>query len=178
LPSLTVENYVRAIFHVCQTDDNHRAATGQVAIAMKVSPGTVTSMLKTLSDSGLAAYERYGGVRLTESGNALALNILRRHRLVELFLAEVLELDAAEARHHAESLAHALSDRLVERIDAYLGHPELDSAAILMSLPAPPLTSRAGQRKTLGVKERGPASDEGPPQWGSVNLVRDESQQP
>jgi DtxR family transcriptional regulator, Mn-dependent transcriptional regulator len=127
VPSLTVENYVKAIFKVCQADDSQRATTGQVAAAMSVSPGTVTSMLKTLSDNGLVAYAPYEGVRLTESGNALALNILRRHRLIEMFLAKVLDLGPDEVHEEAEAMEHALSQMLVERIDAFLGHPELDS---------------------------------------------------
>ncbi len=69
------------------------AATGQVAAALGVLPGTVTSMLKTLSESNLATYTPYEGVSLTPAGNALALRVLRRHRLIELFLSRTLDLD-------------------------------------------------------------------------------------
>jgi DtxR family Mn-dependent transcriptional regulator len=123
--SLTVENYVKAVFKIA-TAGNGRATTGQLAAELSVSPGTVTSMLKNLSQNGLAAYTPYEGVRLTESGEALALQILRRHRLLELFLARVLALDWNEVHEHAEHLEHAIRDDLIDRIDAYLGHPECD----------------------------------------------------
>jgi DtxR family transcriptional regulator, Mn-dependent transcriptional regulator len=125
LPSLTVENYVKAIFQICLTSDGH-AATGQLATALGVSPGTVTSMLKTLSESNLVTYTPYEGVRLTASGAALALRIVRRHRLIELFLVKTLNLAWDEVHEEAEHMEHAVSDRLVDRIDAFLGHPEVD----------------------------------------------------
>ena len=84
MASLTVENYVKTIFQVCLTGQG-QAATGQLAQALGVSPGTVTSMLKTLSESNLVTYTPYEGVRLTAAGTALALRIVRRHRLIELF---------------------------------------------------------------------------------------------
>ncbi len=92
MPSLTVENYVKTIFQICATTGGEPAATGQVAIALAVSPGTVTSMLKTLSESSLATYTPYEGVRLTAAGTALALRVVRRHRLIELFLVKTLSL--------------------------------------------------------------------------------------
>jgi DtxR family Mn-dependent transcriptional regulator len=126
LPSLTVENYVKSIFNICLTEESQRAATGQLAAALSVSPGTVTSMLKTLSEAGLATYTPYEGVRLTPSGNELALRILRRHRLIELFLAQTLDLDWDQVHEDAEHLEHVISDFLVDRIDEYLGHPKYD----------------------------------------------------
>ena len=74
MPSLTVENYVKTIFQIGQTGDG-QAATGQLATALGVSPGTVTSMLKTLSEGGLVPYTPYEGVRLTPAGKALALRV-------------------------------------------------------------------------------------------------------
>lgn len=126
LPSLTVENYVKSIFNICLTEESQRAATGQLATALSVSPGTVTSMLKTLSEAGLATYTPYEGVRLTAAGNELALRILRRHRLIELFLAQTLDLEWDQVHEDAEHLEHVISDFLVDRIDAYLGHPKFD----------------------------------------------------
>jgi DtxR family Mn-dependent transcriptional regulator len=125
LPSLTVENYVKTIFQICVSSDG-QAATGQLATALGVSPGTVTSMLKTLSESNLVTYMPYEGVRLTPSGNALALRIVRRHRLIELFLVKTLNLTWDEVHEEAEHMEHAVSDRLIDRMDAYLGHPEVD----------------------------------------------------
>ena len=126
MPSLTVENYVKTIFQICSAQSGQPAATGQLAVALNVSPGTVTSMLKTLSESGLATYTPYEGVRLTPAGNALALRVMRRHRLIELFLAQTLSLTWDEVHEEAEHMEHAVSDRLVDRIDVYLGYPQVD----------------------------------------------------
>jgi DtxR family Mn-dependent transcriptional regulator len=123
---LTVENYVKAIFKICLTEDNPRATTGQLAAALAVSPGTVTSMLKTLRDCRLATYTAYEGVRLTDAGNQLAMRILRRHRLIEAFLAQVLEMGWDEVHDDAEQMEHVISDRLLDRIAARLGHPQFD----------------------------------------------------
>ncbi len=126
MASLTVENYVKAIFKICRQDGNKLATTGRLATALDVSPGTVTSMLKALSDSGLATYTPYEGVQLTESGVTLALEILRRHRLIECFLGEVLGMSWDEVHDDAEQLEHSVSSRLIQRIDEFLGHPEFD----------------------------------------------------
>lgn len=126
MPSLTVENYAKAIFQICGGQTGKPAATGQVAAMLEVSPGTVTSMLKTLNESGLATYTPYEGVSLTAAGNVLALRVLRRHRLIELFLAKTLDLSWDEVHEEAEHMEHAVSDRLVDRIEEYLGYPEVD----------------------------------------------------
>ena len=126
MATLTIENYVKTIYQLVLDNDGQPAATGQVADALDVSPGTVTSMLKTLSDSGLAAYRPYEGVVLSESGEALALRVLRRHRLIELFLQNTLEHTWDEVHDEAENMEHAVSDLLIDRIDDYLGHPETD----------------------------------------------------
>lgn len=125
MASLTVENYIKAIYQICHASDGH-AATGQLATALNVSPGTVTSMLKTLSEGKLVTYTPYEGVRLTSAGSALALRVVRRHRLIELFLVKTLDLSWDEVHEEAEHMEHAVSDRLIDRIDAFLGHPEAD----------------------------------------------------
>ena len=83
-------------------------------------------MLKTLDESNLAKYTPYEGVRLTPSGRGLALRVLRRHRLIEQFLNQTLNLPWDEVHEEAEHMEHAVSDSLVDRIDAYLGHPTTD----------------------------------------------------
>ncbi len=125
MPSLTVENYVKTIY-LLGARDAKPATTGQLAEALDVSPGTVTSMLKTLSQSGLATYTRYEGVHLTEAGAALALRIIRRHRLIELFLVKTLGLSWDEVHEEAENMEHAVSDRLIDRIDEHLRFPTCD----------------------------------------------------
>jgi DtxR family Mn-dependent transcriptional regulator len=126
MASLTVENYAKTIYLLAQSASAGAVATGQIATALGVLPGTVTSMLKTLDDSNLATYTPYEGVRLTPAGRALALRVLRRHRLIEQFLSQTLNLTWDEVHEEAEHMEHAVSDALVDRIDAYLGHPTTD----------------------------------------------------
>jgi len=126
LASLTIENYVKAIYQIMAQRDEKAATTGELAEALGVSPGTVTSMLKTLSESGLARYVPYEGARLTDAGRSLALRVLRRHRLIELFLVRTLNLTWDEVHEEAENMEHAVSDLLVDRIDAFLGYPTAD----------------------------------------------------
>ncbi len=99
---------------------------GQLAAALGVVPGTATTMVKTLSESGLVKYEPYAGVRLTASGEKLAALIVRRHRLIELFLVKVMGMSWTEVHDEAEHLEHAVSDRLIDRIDEMLGRPAVD----------------------------------------------------
>jgi DtxR family Mn-dependent transcriptional regulator len=124
--SLTIENYVKAIYQLTAQVNAETASTGSLAAVLRVSPSTVTCMLKTLRDSELAEHRPYGGVRLTDQGEKLALRVLRRHRLIELFLAQTLQLSWDEVHEEAEHLEHAVSELLVDRIDAYLQYPELD----------------------------------------------------
>ncbi len=126
MPSLTVENYVKAIYQISAGQAGEPAATGQLAASLSVSPGTVTSMLKTLSESNLAEYTPHRGAKLTPAGSALALRVLRRHRLIELFLSKTLDLTWDEVHDEAEHMEHAVSDLLVDRIDAFLGYPHAD----------------------------------------------------
>ena len=126
MPSLTTENYVKAIYQLAVRDENQPVGTGAIAQQLSVSPGSVTAMLKTLRDADLVQYAPYEGVRLTASGTRLALRVLRRHRLIELFLSQTLDLPWDEVHEEAEHMEHAVSDRLIDRIDAFLGHPQSD----------------------------------------------------
>ena len=128
LPSSTVENYLKAIFlGEAQLPLGERLLPmGQLAGALGVAPGTATTMVKALSESGLVEYEPYNGVRLSPAGARLAALVLRRHRLIELFLVNVLGMRWDEVHDEAEQLEHVVSDRLIERIDELLGHPEVD----------------------------------------------------
>lgn len=126
MPSLTVENYVKTIYQIVSAQDGRPASTGQIATALGVAPGTVTSMLKTLDAARLATHRPYEGVALTRAGRVLALRMIRRHRLIELFLLRTLALTWDEVHDEAEHLEHAVSDLLIDRIDAFLGRPEVD----------------------------------------------------
>jgi DtxR family transcriptional regulator, Mn-dependent transcriptional regulator len=123
----TVEDYLKCIY----LEERGRGAgglvpTGQIAAVLEVAPGTATAMVKTLADSGLVAYEPYAGVRLTAAGQRLATRVVRRHRLVELFLVKVMGINWSEVHSDAEILEHAVSDRLLERMDEMLGNPSAD----------------------------------------------------
>jgi DtxR family Mn-dependent transcriptional regulator len=126
VPSLTVENYVKTIYQLTAAEQGAPATTGEIAAALGVLPGTVTSMLKTLDAARLATHKPYEGVCLTRAGRMLALRMIRRHRLIELFLLRTLDMTWDEVHDEAEHMEHAVSDLLVDRIDAYLGHPDVD----------------------------------------------------
>ena len=128
LPSSTVENYLKVI-HLQQltlSDPTHLVGMGQLAAAMGVTPGTATTMVKALNEAGLVHYEPYVGVRLLAAGERLAGLVIRRHRLVELFLVRVMGMSWDEVHDEAEKLEHVVSERLIERMDEMLGHPEVD----------------------------------------------------
>lgn len=122
----TVENYVKQIYLLHQEEGSALLPMGKLAAAMRVVPGTATAMVKTLSDSGLVEYEPRSGIRLTHGGEQLALHVLRRHRILELFLVEVLGLDWSEVHEEAETLEHAVSDKVLARMDHLLNHPQVD----------------------------------------------------
>jgi DtxR family transcriptional regulator, Mn-dependent transcriptional regulator len=128
LPSSTVENYLKAIFQgeAQLTVSQRLLPMGHLAAALGVAPGTATTMVKALAESGLVEYEPYNGVRLSPAGSRLAALVLRRHRLIELFLVQVLGMRWDEVHDDAEQLEHVVSERLIERIDELLGHPEVD----------------------------------------------------
>src|SRR5437762_7657397 len=127
MPTSTVEDYLKQIYLEQQSAPaDELVSLGKLASSMGVVPGTATSMIKALADSGLVNYEPRGGARLTRGGEQLALRVLRRHRLVELFLVKVLGLDWSEVHVEAEELEHAISDKVLERIDALLERPSVD----------------------------------------------------
>jgi DtxR family Mn-dependent transcriptional regulator len=128
LPSQTVENYLKAILQAQSALRAPQALVpmGQLAAALGVVPGTATTMVKALAESGLVRYEPYAGVRLTRAGERLAALVLRRHRLIELFLVKVMGMSWTEVHDEAENLEHAVSDRLIDRIDEMLGRPDVD----------------------------------------------------
>jgi DtxR family Mn-dependent transcriptional regulator len=126
MPTSTVEDYLKCIYLEEKASRGGLVPTGQVASALGVAPGTATSMVKALADSDLLTYEPYAGVRLTAAGERLATRVLRRHRLVELFLVKVLGLNWSEVHEEAEVLEHAVSDRIMDRMDEILGRPSVD----------------------------------------------------
>src|SRR6185369_7974848 len=128
LASSTVENYLKAIYAGAASLGNGQRLLpmGQLAAAVGVTPGTATTMVKTLAESGLVEYEPYAGFALTPAGQKLAALVLRRHRLIELFLVRVMGYAWDEVHDEAEQLEHVVSDRLIDRMDEMLGRPEAD----------------------------------------------------
>lgn len=128
LPSSTVENYLKAIYLGvgALSSPDRLLPMGQLASALGVAPGTATTMVKTLADSGLVEYEPYAGVALTGAGEKLAALVVRRHRVVELFLVKVMGYRWDEVHDEAEQLEHVVSDRLIDKMDEMLGRPEVD----------------------------------------------------
>lgn len=166
--SLTVENYVKTIALIsARAPAGEAVATGVLAQALNVSPGTVTGMLKTLSEAELATYTPYEGARLTPAGQRLAMKVIRGHRLLELFLVQTLHMPWDEVHEEAENMEHAVSERLIDRIDEYLGHPTVDPHGDPIpradgSLPAPegiPMSALSrGQRfRVVRVVDQDPA---------------------
>src|SRR5580698_8126435 len=125
MPTSTVENYLKAIL-VRSSDAGDVVSTGALAEALGVTPGTITTMVKSMASRGLLEHQPREGVRLTPEGRAHALAVVRKHRLVETFLVQVLKMDWKEVHEEAEALEHAISERVLLRIDAILGHPASD----------------------------------------------------
>lgn len=125
--SRTEENYLKAIFNLCEGSDNP-AATNAIAQAMNTKAASVTDMIKRLSkkEIPLIHYQKHKGVRLTDSGKKLATNLIRKHRLWETFLVEKLNFSWDEVHEIAEELEHIKAEKLIDRLDDFLGRPKFD----------------------------------------------------
>jgi len=119
-----VEDYLKTIYEIER--EHGRVATTVLAEQLGVAPASATGMIKKLADMELVAYEPYQGVVLTQTGRKIALEVLRHHRLIELFLTETLDVPWDQVHAEAHKIEHVLSEDLVDRIDAVLGHPTTD----------------------------------------------------
>jgi DtxR family Mn-dependent transcriptional regulator len=124
MPSDSSENYLKAVFHLQR--DAARVTTTALAEHLGVTLPSATKMLKTLAAAGWIDHVPYGGARLTPRGEEQALRVIRKHRLIEVFLSETLGYDWDEVHEEAERLEHAVSDDLADRLDAFLGFPARD----------------------------------------------------
>lgn len=122
--SQAVEDYIKTIYRIRQS--GQPASTSDIARALNVSAASVTNMAKRLAQLGLAEYESYQGVRLTETGNKVALEIIRHHRLLELYLRNVMGYPWDKVHEEAELLEHHISEEFERKIDEMLGHPTHD----------------------------------------------------
>jgi len=121
----TEENYLKAIYHL-STGNQDAVLTSAIAGSLSTSSASVTDMIKKLSEKNLIEYERYHGVKITKKGEKVALSIIRRHRLWEVFLVEKLNFKWDEVHELAEELEHVSSDELAKRLDAFLDFPKFD----------------------------------------------------
>jgi DtxR family Mn-dependent transcriptional regulator len=120
----SVEDYLKAIYHL--SDEGRPASTSDIAHRLALAPASVSGMIKRLSEQGLLEHAPYRGVQLTGQGRRLALRMVRRHRLIEAYLVQRLGYTWDTVHEEAERLEHAVSDTLVERMAAALGHPGVD----------------------------------------------------
>lgn len=120
----TEENYLKTILRL--EERNGAATVGDVAVELELTSGSVTTMMHALSDKGLIDYAPRRGLKLSKRGKLAALQVVRRHRLIELFLVEVMKFDWSEVHDEAEDLEHVISDRLLDRMDEMLGRPTHD----------------------------------------------------
>jgi DtxR family Mn-dependent transcriptional regulator len=139
-PTHAVQNYLKAIHHL--GGDDHVVSPTDIAAELRVRAPSVTGMLKRLAEAGWIEYESGAGARLTEKGRSEARRVIRRHRLVELFLTRVLGLDWSEVDAEAEALEHAISPRLEKALAAHLGEPLEDPHGHPIPTSAGELTRR------------------------------------
>jgi DtxR family Mn-dependent transcriptional regulator len=149
-PALTdaIQDYLREIYKL--GTDEPRVSVTSLAKRQGVSPASASAMVKKLAALGLAEHEPYGGVKLTDAGERVALEVIRHHRLLELYLAETLGLDVADVHDEAERLEHVISEELEAKIDRALGYPTHDphgdpipSADLTWPSPQPPVRGTA-----------------------------------
>ncbi len=120
------EDYLKAIYQLAEAGGHRRVSTSALAERLSVRDPSVTAMLKRLAADRLVAYQPRRGAELTDAGRVATMRVLRRHRLLETFLVDMLGLDWSEVHDEAEVLEHHLSDRIVAAIDRALGHPTED----------------------------------------------------
>ncbi len=137
--SQAMEDYLKSIFRL--QERHQRVTTQALAERLSVAPASVTSMVKRLAERGLLTHERYYGVELTDSGKRVAQEMIRHHRLLELYLTQALGFDEDQVHAEAERLEHFISEQLEERIDEFLGRPTQDPHGS-------PIPSRPGQAPT------------------------------
>lgn len=166
LHSFTEENYLKAIYKL-QEQSGEIVANSDLAKALEIHSASVTDMLKKMATKKLINYEKSKGFKLTEKGKQIAVSIIRKHRLWEVFLVEKLGFGWDQVHEIAEQLEHIQSEALIDRLDAYLGHPKTDphgdpipnangvfakSKAILLSE-----MKKEGQGKFTGVTDHSPS---------------------
>jgi DtxR family transcriptional regulator, Mn-dependent transcriptional regulator len=142
-----MEDYLKSIYRL--QERSQRVTTQGVAERLNVAPASVTSMVKRLAERGLLTHERYRGVELTESGKRVAQEMIRHHRLLELYLTRALGFEHDQVHAEAERLEHFISEQLEDRIDQVLGRPTCDPHGS----PIPGRPGKAPQEKLTNLQE-------------------------
>ena len=165
--SLTEENYIKAIFSINHSNDGGGVSTNALSGHLHNKAASVTDMLKRLAAKKLIHYEKYKGVFLTAKGEKMALAVIRKHRLWEVFLTEKLRFKWDEVHDIAEQLEHVKSEELISRLDAFLGCPKFDphgdpipdARGLINNTKAKPLNrfNQKGRFVFMGVLEHAPA---------------------
>jgi DtxR family Mn-dependent transcriptional regulator len=143
--SQSVEDYLKAIYKLEATLDGKGVPTSKLAAEMGVANASVTNMVKRLSDLGMVTYESYYGSKLTESGRKIALEMIRHHRLLELYLAEMLGYSWDQVHDEAEKLEHHISEQFEDKISELLNDPKFDPHG-------DPIPTKDGLMPELGLK--------------------------
>lgn len=143
--SQSVEDYLKAIYKLENTMEGKGVPTSELAREMGVANASVTNMVKRLSDLGMVTYQSYYGSRLTESGRKIALEMIRHHRLLELYLAEMLGYSWDEVHEEAEKLEHHISEQFEDKIAELLNNPKFDPHG-------DPIPTKDGKMPKLGLK--------------------------
>jgi len=139
--TLSEENYLKAIYHL-ELDADKGISTNAIAKKLETKASSVTDMIKKLSEKEVVVYKKYKGVKLTDLGKRIAANIVRKHRLWEVFLVDKLNFSWDEVHDVAEQLEHIKSSKLVEQLDAFLGFPTRDPHG-------DPIPDKEGNLKTI-----------------------------
>ena len=124
--SFTEENYIKAIYTLSERKDSFDTSTNEIAEKINTKPPTVSDMLRKLTDKKLVTYEKYKKVQLTRAGRQIAIQIIRKHRLWEVFLHDKLQFTWDKVHEVAEQLEHIHSEELISRLEKFLGNPTYD----------------------------------------------------
>lgn len=144
--SSTEENYLKAIFHLCEENKTDCTSTNVLAKELSIKPASVSAMLKKLTTKDYINYKPYSDVVLTDKGRKIAVRVIRKHRLWEVFLVESLGFSWDEVHEVAEQLEHIKSEKLIDKLDAFLRYPKTDPHGDPIPTPTGKLTKIKKQK--------------------------------
>lgn len=149
--SFTEENYLKAIYTLCERNESFDTSTNKIAERLNTKPPTVTDMLRKLTQKKLVTYEKYKKVHLTKAGRQVAVLIIRKHRLWEVFLHDKLQFAWDEVHEVAEQLEHIHSEQLILRLEKFLGFPKFDPHGD----PIPSASGELGRLQSITLSQVG-----------------------